>query len=60
MVAQGAALAQQIPALIQRGLDGTEAFVFLVCADLVTLQARPKFLLLGHQFADAGQRVAVV
>ena len=58
-LAQSAALAQQIPALVELGLERAEPLVFLGLADLVVLEFGAQVLLLGDEFVDVCQGVAL-
>ena len=58
-LAQGAALPQQVPALVELDLERPQALVFLVSADLASLQAGTQFALLVDEFVDAGQGVVI-
>ena len=51
---EGTALPQQIPALVELDLQGTQSRVFLVCADLVPLQAGAQFPLFVDEVTEAG------
>ena len=56
---QGPALPQQIPALVERNLDGAKPVVLLGFGDLVMLELGPQILFLADEVADLGQGVAV-
>ncbi len=51
-LAQGAALPQQVPALIELHLEMAQPGVFFGLADLTVLELLAKSLLLGDEFVD--------
>lgn len=58
-LAQGAALAQQIPALVELNFEAAQSAVLLGLVDLAVLQLGAQFLLLGHKFVDLGENVGI-
>ena len=56
---KSAPLAQQIPALVELGLERAEPLLFLGLADLVVLEFGAQLLLLGDEFVDVCQGVAL-
>ena len=57
--AQGSALSEQVPALIEFNFEAAQALLFLVGRDLTLLYLRPQRLFLGDQVTDMCQGVAV-
>src|SRR3984893_7029182 len=58
-LAQGAALPEQVPALVEFDLELAQPLVLLGLADLAVLQLLSKRLLLGDEFVDTRQGVVV-
>lgn len=58
-LAQCATLAQQIPALVECGLQVLKSLVFLVLTDLFALQLAAQILLFGNQSVNFGEDVLV-
>src|SRR6202012_4732561 len=58
-LAQGAALPEQVPALVEFDLELPQPLVLLGLADLAVLQPFSKRLLLGDEFVDPRQRRVV-
>ncbi len=58
--AQGPALPQQVPTLVELDLDGAQAAVLLGFIDVVVLHLVAKLLLLGDELIDLGENVMVL
>ncbi|ABK71575.1 hypothetical protein MSMEG_5665 [Mycolicibacterium smegmatis MC2 155] len=58
-LAQGAALPQQVPALVERDFEVLQPLVFLVLADLLALELVAQLLLFSDQPVNFGEDVLV-